>query len=111
MPILIAAVLAASALAGCSKEAKKMALPETVDGGFKRVQGFGFRAEYSGPGKVTVTLTEMTSSGDAFEAMQRWKPMPGRLAFYKDRYFGVAQSADLDAKALNAFVSALEKKL
>jgi len=82
-----------------------------VDGGFTKTQSLGLRAVYSGPGAVTVTLTEMQSSGNAFEAIQKWKPEPGRVPFQKDKYFGVAESKDLDSKALIAFVAALEKEL
>ncbi len=100
-----------AALAGCSSAPKSIVLPAKVAGGFARTQSIGLRAVYSGPGTVTVTLTEMQSSANAFEAIQHWKPQPGRMPFQKDKYFGVAESPDLDVKALGAFVAAIEKEI
>ncbi|MEO8025014.1 MAG: hypothetical protein ABI823_00990 [Bryobacteraceae bacterium] len=105
------AVLVLAFLVSCgTAESKKVTLPEKV-GGFSRTQNLGLRAVYTGPATVTVTLTEMQSSGNAFEAIQKWKPEPGRVPFQKDKYFGVAESKDLDTKALIAFVADLEKTL
>jgi hypothetical protein len=94
--------------ASCSETPQKLTLPQKVDGGFTRAQGLGLRAVYTGPGKVTVTITEMPP-GNAFEALQKWKPATGRVPFHKGGYFGVAESSELDQKALIAFVGALEK--
>src|SRR5882724_5586075 len=98
-------------LAGCASAPKPVILPANVEGGFTRTQSMGLRAVYSGPGIVTVTLTEMQSSGNAFEAIQKWKAEPGKVPFQKDKFFGVAEWKDLDTKALIAFVAALEKEL
>ncbi len=94
----------------CASKPIQVRLPEKVEG-FTRTQGMGLRAVYSGPGIVTVTLTEMQSGGNAFEALQHWKPETGRVPFQRDRFFGVAESKELDSKALIAFVAALEKEL
>jgi len=106
--LLVAVTLAAT---GCATKLMPPRLPETVAGGFKKTQGMGLRAVYSGPAVVTVTLTEMESSGNAFEAIQKWKPEAGRMPFQRGKYFGVAESKELDAKALGAFVTAVEREL
>ena len=98
-------------LVACTSTTKAVSLPAKVDGGFTRTQSMGLRGVYSGPGIVTVTLTEMQSSGNAFEAIQKWKPEQGKVPFQKEKYFGVAESKDLDTKALIAFVAGLEREL
>src|SRR5258706_12721224 len=101
---LLPTLLVLFCLGACASAPVKVSLPEKVEGGFTRTQNLGLRAVYAGPGTVTVTLTEMRSSGDAFEALQHWKPEAGRMAFFKDKFFAVAESKDLDQKAINAFV-------
>lgn len=105
-------------LAACAKESRGPSLPEQLPGGWTRgvIEGMTaaqptIRAMYSGPGKVTATVTEMAAAGLAFEAVQKWRPEKGKLAFQKDRWFVVLESADLDAGQLNSFAAALEKAL
>ena len=105
-------------LAACAKESRGPSLPEQLPGGWTRgvIEGVTgaqptIRTTYSGPGKVTVTFTEMAAAGNAFEAVQKWRPEKGKLAFQKDRWFVVLESADLDAGQLNNFAAALEKAL
>ncbi len=105
-------------LAACAKESRGPSLPEQLPGGWTRgvIEGMTaaqptVRATYSGSGKVTATVTEMAAAGLAFEAVQKWRPEKGKLAFQKDRWFVVLESADLDAAQLNSFAAALEKAL
>jgi hypothetical protein len=109
---------AAVAVAGCQKESAGPALPEHLPEGWTRGALEGMtaaqptvRATYTGAGavKVTATISEMPNAGAAFEAVQKWRPEKGRLCFHKERWFVVAESADLDARQLNAFAAALER--
>jgi hypothetical protein len=43
--------------------------------------------------------------------VQRWKPAPDTVFFYKDRFFVLVQWQTADRKALREFVGALEKRL
>ncbi len=64
-----------------------------------------WRATYSGTSEITLTLYAMPwSPGNAWDAIQRWRPVPGAMAFSKGRYFGVAASQGLDDAALRRFV-------
>ena len=42
--------------------------------------------------------------------MQRWTPRADTVFFYRDRFFVVVQWQTADKKALQAFMSALEKR-
>ena len=46
----------------------------------------------------------------AFDALQKWRVQPGKMAFYKGGYFGVVESAT-DKATLNRFVLAVEATL
>jgi len=64
-----------------------------------------WRATYSGTSQITLTLYAMPwSPGNAWDAIQRWRPVPGAIAFSKGRYFGVAVSQGTDEAALKRFV-------
>ena len=67
-------------------------------------------AVYDGTPRITATIHEMPS-GLAFDVLQKWRPEPGKLAFFRGRYFGVAESAGTDQRALQPFVAAFEKLL
>jgi hypothetical protein len=86
-------------------------LPETPEpiprGSVKRVQ----TANYEGPGKVNVTLYELSSSAAALDAVQRWRPAADTVFFYRDEFFVVVKYRDADRKALNAFVRDLDRRL
>ena len=63
---------------------------------------------------MRLTLLEMreTPGATAFDAWQKWRPgQPGRIGFYKGRFFGVAESPMADRETLNLFASELEKSL
>jgi hypothetical protein len=47
----------------------------------------------------------------AFDALQKWQILPGKMAFYKGRYFGVVESPKADRNALNRFTIAVESTL
>ena len=67
-----------------------------------------WRATYSGISEITLTLYAMPwSPGSAWDAIQRWRPVPGAMAFSKGRYFGVAASQGADEAALKRFVQAV----
>jgi len=64
-----------------------------------------WRASYSGVSPITLTLYAMPwSPGSAWDAIQRWRPAPGAMAFAKGRYFGVAVSPGADPATLKRFV-------
>ena len=81
--------------------------PEMVRSlGMKRM----LRGNYvAGPVKVVVTLCEMNGTSSSFELMQKWPPAAGSVAFYKDQWFGLAESPGTDHALLNSFVAAFEK--
>jgi hypothetical protein len=64
-----------------------------------------WRATYSGTSEIALTLYAMPwSPGSAWDAIQRWRPVSGAMAFSKGRYFGVAVSQGADEAALKPFV-------
>jgi hypothetical protein len=64
-----------------------------------------WRATYSGTSQIRLTLYAMPwSPGNAWDAIQKWRPVPGMMAFSKGRYFGVAASQGADQAALKRFV-------
>src|ERR1035437_5054140 len=67
-------------------------------------------ASYEGPGKLDARLYQLTSSAVALDVVQRWKPAPDTVFFYKDRFFVLVQWQTADRKALHEFVATLEKK-
>jgi hypothetical protein len=71
------------------------------------------RAVYDGPRTVTLTLYEMPErpGATAFDTWQKSRIEPGKLAFHKGRYFGVAQAPAADAAVLDGFVVAVEATL
>jgi len=67
-------------------------------------------ASYEGPGKLDARLYQLTSSAVALDVVQRWRPAPDTVFFYKDRFFVLIQWQTADRKALQEFVATLEKK-
>lgn len=64
-----------------------------------------WRATYRGTPAMTLTLYEMPRwPGGAFDALQQWRPQPGKMAFMKGTYFGVAESPDANQGVLTRFV-------
>jgi hypothetical protein len=71
-------------------------------------------AGYAGSPPMRLTLLEMpgTPGATAFDAWQKWRPaQPGKMGFYKGRFFGVFESQTAGREALNLFTSAVEKSL
>jgi len=63
---------------------------------------------------MQLTLIEMpgTPGATAFDAWQRWPPaQPGKLGFYKGRFFGVVESPASDRETLDLFTSDVQKTL
>ncbi|MBX9600552.1 MAG: hypothetical protein K2X35_06100 [Bryobacteraceae bacterium] len=92
-------------LGGCARDAE-LQLPRQV-GSWSLREGNVYR----GPGEVKVVISRLDNSSAAFEAIQKWRPQPGRIAFQKDRFVVVLESDNLDPGGLNAFASQLEKSL
>jgi hypothetical protein len=69
------------------------------------------RAAYRGTPEVTLSVYEMAGGSSAFALVQSWKPRDNARAFYKGRYFAVAESPAASPDALNAFVAAFERAL
>jgi hypothetical protein len=67
-------------------------------------------ASYEGPGKLDARVYQLTSSAVALDVVQRWRPAPDTVFFYKDRFFVLIQWQTADRKALQEFVTTLEKK-
>jgi hypothetical protein len=77
-------------------------------GGARRV----CRGEYRGSPQMTLTIYDMPEWGaSAFDAWQKWQTQPGKMSFYKGRYFGVVESSNADRNALNRFTVAIESAL
>jgi len=68
-------------------------------------------ASYQGPGKLEARVYELESAGEALDQVQRWRPSADTVFFYRDQYFVVIKWQDADRKALQAFVTELEKRL
>jgi hypothetical protein len=119
------------ALTACRRPGERTApaLPETVAGGWRKTAGRGVppaeapeplapgavrrasAATYEGPGRAEVTLYELNSSASALDAVQRWRPQPNTVFFYKDNLFVVVKWQGADRKTVGDFVRALEKQL
>jgi len=68
-------------------------------------------ARYAGTPEITVVVNEMPATTLAFDSLQSWRPTSGKLAFYRGRYFGIAESRGADQRTLSRFVTAFEKSL
>ena len=60
---------------------------------------------------MTLIVYEMPSEPNAFEAVQKSRAQPGRMVFYKGRYFGVAESPGAEVRVLDRFVAAALKAM
>jgi hypothetical protein len=61
---------------------------------------------------MTLTIYDMRAwGGSAFDAWQKWQTEPGKMSFYKGRYFGVVESPTADMNTLNRFTVAIESAL
>jgi hypothetical protein len=70
------------------------------------------RGGYAGSPPMTITIYDMPNEfTSAFDAAQKWQPQPGKMAFFKARYFGVVESPDADRLVLERFVAAVESTL
>jgi hypothetical protein len=58
---------------------------------------------------MTLTVYDLPQwGGGAFDAWQKWQTQPGKMAFFKGRYFGVVESPAADLKTLDRFTTAAE---
>lgn len=81
--------------------------PTIINGqGLKR----SLLAVYRGNGTIRIRLYEMGVEASAFELIQKWR-QPDGAAFYKGRYFVVADSSDVDRDTLSSFLQALHHDL
>ncbi len=69
------------------------------------------RAVYKGTPDVTVMLYEMTTGPGAFEMMQKWRPRPDAVSFYKNRFFVVCEASGNNKAELLEFSRLMEAKL
>ena len=67
------------------------------------------RLSYSGPLPITVDLYQMSSSGSAFEAAQRWRTTPGKSIAYRNDLFLVFNCSlpDVAQEFATPFLAAL----
>jgi hypothetical protein len=68
-------------------------------------------ADYSGPGRLTVRIYELTSEPLALDLAQRWPPHANTVAFYDKNHFAVVTWQQADRHALQKFVRELERRL
>ena len=68
-------------------------------------------AIYEGTGKLEARIYALPTSAMALDVVQRWTPAADTVFFYSDRFFVVVRWEAADRKALQAFVSELEKKM
>src|SRR5262245_11008698 len=64
-------------------------------GGAQRV----VRAVYEGPGRLEVTLYELTSSALALDMAQRWRPAADTVFFYQGAFFVVVRWQQAERKS------------
>jgi hypothetical protein len=63
---------------------------------------------------MRLTLFKMPGwpGATAFDALQKWRPaQPGKVGFFKGRYFGVVESPQADRPTLDRFTVAVEGAL
>jgi hypothetical protein len=68
-------------------------------------------ATYEGSGKLEARIYALPSSAVALDVVQRWTPAADTVFFYSGRFFVVVRWEAADRKALQAFVSELEKRI
>jgi hypothetical protein len=70
----------------------------------------GTRLIYTGPPSMTVDLYQMSSSGSAFEAAQKWRTTPGKSVAYRGDLFLVFNYSQPDSarEFATAFLTALK---
>src|SRR6266498_1957426 len=84
--------------------------PQPLDG-LIPVATAGWRYSYLGVPDVTLKLYALPSQTSAFDATQKWRPAPGKLAFYKGRFFGIAEADGGQFATLNDFVTNVQPLL
>ena len=68
-----------------------------------------WRGTYLGERPMTVTVYGMPRGG--FDAIQQWRVAPGKMAFLKGGYFGIAESPGASQEELARFVRGVEAAL
>jgi hypothetical protein len=68
-----------------------------------------WRGKYVGEPPMAVTVYLMPRS--AFDAIQQWRVAPGKMAFFKGGYFGIAESPGASQERLLRFVRGVEAAL
>jgi hypothetical protein len=121
-----AVVVAMTALCACDGKAPMPDVFAETIAGWHRVGGVSstrddgspvknaeqtVKATYEGPGKLEARIYALPTSAMALDVVQRWTPAADTVFFYGDRFFVVVRWEAADRKALQAFVSELEKKL
>jgi hypothetical protein len=67
-----------------------------------------WRGDYVGEPPLTVTIYEMPRYPAAgWSAIQQWRVQPGKMAFFKGGYFGIAESPRASSSELLRFVNAV----
>jgi len=69
------------------------------------------KATYEGPGKLEARIYALSSPAAALDVTQRWTPSADTVFFYSDRFFVVVRWEAADRKALQAFVTELQKRI
>ena len=68
-----------------------------------------WRGDYACARPMTVTVYGMPAGG--FDAIQQWRVTPGKMAFLKGGYFGIAESPGASQGELARFVRGVEAAL
>jgi hypothetical protein len=67
-----------------------------------------WRGAYVGPVPITLTVYDMPRyARTAWDAIQQWRVAPGKMAFFKNGCFGIAESPGATQEDLRRFVHAL----
>jgi len=72
---------------------------------------YALRAVYDGPGSLTASFYLMPAEGSAFELVQKQRPEPGKLRFYKGPWFVVLESEGQETAALSSIAADIERRL
>jgi hypothetical protein len=66
-----------------------------------------WKTHYRGPQDFDAALYRFNSSGEAFEALQKWQKAPGEITFHDGNFFVVVPAKDIPKQASGDFVEAL----
>jgi hypothetical protein len=78
--------------------------------GIESILGATYEASGGTPGKLDARVYALSSPVVALDVVQQWRPSAQTVFFYKDRFLVVVRWERADRAALQAFVTALQKR-